>query len=945
MKKTKSKSSTPRRLRPLRRGLLRRGAIRRKVPRTRRRDARPPAQERVAGVLDEVPTVVVMISAANTAPDGASLDEDFAAVEALTETVAAVVDPFALDAASDEPQPVAASDVNLDAAVAEIAGVAALADVEIFAPPDLFDAQGNLVVFSPAAAAPEVEAAIAAVESAAPELETAASADGVDLVSVETAGDDVVAERGVLAALAGDDEIAPVDREEMARRLRVVPKLTVVGVLRALVWPLLKLYDLLTWPMHAVWLAFERRRYRRRYSPAEVPVDELVEPTRLVRLWWMTLPSNWPRLLLRFIVVSIVLIFPVQVAVYYQAVGNVRDRMVAQTNAAVAAMRQTQDLLRQERFGEAVAQFAAAEDGLRAVQDRFDRLDVVTKRLINAIPQERQAMALGMSLLSAGQGIARVGHDLGVAAQQLRTGDASSAWGLNLPAVLTELRDSLAFAIPQVAAAQTQLAGADAGALPTETAPAIAAVRTMLPEVESSLRSLQAVADAAHTVLGYGAWQRYLLVFQNSNELRATGGFLGSFALMDVDDGAVARLEVPGGGPYDLEGSSLVRVMAPVPLRMLRATRNGEWQFWDANWWPDYPTSARKLAWFYERSRGPSVDGVIAVTAPFLERVLAVTGPVPMPAYGVTVTAENFIAETQTQVELRYDRTQNRPKQFIADLASVLIPRLTQAGVEQQPALLAALIEGLRTREIQLYSSHPSVQTLISQLGYSGELKATGEDDFLSVVVTNLGGGKTDGVISQRLSVTAEIAPDGTVVDTLRLTRAHQGVPGDAFSGVTNNSYLRFYVPAGSQLVTAEGFELPEHATFGPVETDLGSDDTLAAVEGEHATDPGTGVESWAELGKTVFAHWQVLKPGEERTVVLRYRLQNRISPTTAVWRLYVQKQAGRRADVVEANVSAPPAWRVRERLPAAVGGAPTSFSAALETDAFFGLTFTEANP
>ncbi len=545
-------------------------------------------------------------------------------------------------------------------------------------------------------------------------------------------------------------------------------------------------------------------------------------------------------------------------------------------------------------------------------------------------------MVLGLSLLSAGQGIARVGHDLGIAAEQLRQPNADPAWAQNFSAVVAELRDSLAFAIPQVAAAQTRLASADVATLPADTAPAIAAVRTMLPEVESSLRSLQSVADAVHTVLGYGQWQRYLLVFQNPNELRATGGFLGSFALMDVADGAITRLEGPGGGPYDLEGSSLVRVMSPVPLRMLR----GEWQFWDANWWPDFPTSARKLAWFYERSRGPSVDGVIAITAPFLERVLAVTGPVPMPAYGVTVTAENFILEAQRQVELLYDRTLNRPKQFIADLASVLIPRLTQAGAAQQSALLASLVDGLAAREIQLYSAHAPVQALISQLGASGELKATGGDDFLSVIVSNIGGGKTDGVISQRLALTAEIAPDGSVMDTLRLTRAHHGAPGEAFSGVTNNSYLRFYVPAGSQLVSAEGFGLPEWASFGPVEPDLGNDETLSAVEGVHTTDANSGVESWAELGKTVFAHWQVLKPGEERTVVLRYRLPARIDINAGVWRLYVQKQAGRRADAVEAEVLIPPAWQVRERFPVAAGGTPTSFLAALETDAFFGLTF-----
>ena len=82
-----------------------------------------------------------------------------------------------------------------------------------------------------------------------------------------------------------------------------------------------------------------------------------------------------------------------------------------------------------------------------------------------------------------------------------------------------------------------------------------------------------------------------------------------------------------------------------------------------------------------------------------------------------------------------------------------------------------------------------------------------------------------------------------------------------------------------------------------------------------------------------------------KRTVVLRYRLPARIMPDAGAWRLYVQQQAGRRLDTVEAQVLVPSAWQVRERFPAAAGSEPTSFAATLDTDAFFGLTFTQANP
>jgi len=44
---------------------------------------------------------------------------------------------------------------------------------------------------------------------------------------------------------------------------------------------------------------------------------------------------------------------------------------------------------------------------------------------------------------------------------------------------------------------------------------------------------------AAKIFLGFDYDQRYLLVFQNNNELRASGGFIGSFALVDIGNGQI----------------------------------------------------------------------------------------------------------------------------------------------------------------------------------------------------------------------------------------------------------------------------------------------------------------------------------------------------------------------------------------------------------------------
>ena len=125
---------------------------------------------------------------------------------------------------------------------------------------------------------------------------------------------------------------------------------------------------------------------------------------------------------------------------------------------------------------------------------------------------------------------------------------------------------------------------------------------------------------------------------------------MGSLALMDIDRGQIKRLEIPGGGPYDFQGQLTAQVAAPEPLRLIQPV----WQLQDANWFPDWPTSAEKIMWFLNKSGAPTFDGVIAVTSDVMEDLLMVTGPIEMNEYGLTIDSDNFWYVTENQVENEY---------------------------------------------------------------------------------------------------------------------------------------------------------------------------------------------------------------------------------------------------------------------------------------------------
>ncbi len=64
------------------------------------------------------------------------------------------------------------------------------------------------------------------------------------------------------------------------------------------------------------------------------------------------------------------------------------------------------------------------------------------------------------------------------------------------------------------------------------------------------------------------------------------------------------------------------------------------WQLADANWSPDFPTSARDALRLYTNESGDDrIDGVLGITTYTIDELLEVTGPIAVPEYGATIAS------------------------------------------------------------------------------------------------------------------------------------------------------------------------------------------------------------------------------------------------------------------------------------------------------------------
>ncbi len=473
--------------------------------------------------------------------------------------------------------------------------------------------------------------------------------------------------------------------------------------------------------------------------------------------------------------------------------------------------------------------------------------------------------------------------------------------------------------------------------VPAEYVDSVEKLPEQITLAKQSVREISLLADALVGFLGKDEMRTYLLVFQNDSELRPSGGFMGSVAEVRVLNGEIQSIYVPKGGPYDLKSQLTQRVQSPEPLHLI----NPLWQFQDANWHPDFKQSADRINWFWSKSGQPTLDGVIAVNASFMERVLAVTGPIEMPEYNKTITAENFYLETQKAVEIEYDKEENSPKKFIGDLFDRLMLEVKNMPREKWLSLMAEASKAMETKDIQMAMFRPEEQSFLEQFGWAGEFKET-KGDFLAITESNIAGQKTDRVVKESVLHEVEIDKYGEITSRVHLNRVHEGRKNELFYGVRNVSYVRFYLPKGSEVLEASGFLAPPQELFKkPLDTDV-KDELIENFEESQKKGPN-GTEIGIEGNYTVVGGWLQLDPGRSQDVIIEYKLpftakdvlmmMNEDNPEKAMnqnnraaYIVLYTSQSGKSRDLTQV-INMDPAWELEWSKNMSVGQLNNKFS------------------
>lgn len=237
---------------------------------------------------------------------------------------------------------------------------------------------------------------------------------------------------------------------------------------------------------------------------------------------------------------------------------------------------------------------------------------------------------------------------------------------------------------PSIAAASRALSEADATLAEVDSSGFVRPLQRGFDDLASqtasgadAMRAADATAQVLPAALGAEDLQRYLVVFQNNAEVRATGGLPGSTALLTADDGRLRLVRQVAGNSFGRRESPVLP-LTPGELNLF-GSQLGTF-FLDAGYTPDFDRAADLWRARWSERFAEPVDGVLAIDTVALSYVIDALGPIDVD--GVRLTGDNAVDELLSGVYRRNPDEPAAQDRFFQQVASTVFARISAGDLE-----------------------------------------------------------------------------------------------------------------------------------------------------------------------------------------------------------------------------------------------------------------------
>lgn len=330
-------------------------------------------------------------------------------------------------------------------------------------------------------------------------------------------------------------------------------------------------------------------------------------------------------------------------------------------------------------------------------------------------------------------------------------------------------------------------------------------IRQRLGELKRQVREVKKMADTGESFLKIvpemigtdGKRKEYIVLFQNENELRPAGGFLGSYGILSFEGGKMLNLDIKD--VYEADGQLKGHVEPPEPIKTY--LNEAGYKMRDSNWEASFPATAKNITWFLEKETGRAVDGVIGINLAVAKAMLEATGEVAVPDFPNKVNKDNLYEQAEFYSEKNFFPGSTQKETFLGNLGKQLFEEIKTLKPEKQWVLVKNMLNKLDENEIQISVNDKKTENTLAQLAWNGEMYAgkcpTIDSgcfaDYIYIVEANLGVNKANYFIYRNVDEAVEIMPNSisrVVKINYENTAKNSNWPGGNYK-----NYLRVYIP------------------------------------------------------------------------------------------------------------------------------------------------------
>ncbi len=412
-------------------------------------------------------------------------------------------------------------------------------------------------------------------------------------------------------------------------------------------------------------------------------------------------------------------------------------------------------------------------------------------------------------------------------------------------------------------------------------------LKSLISQGSNSVTSINSVIGFLPDVLGNSERKRFLILLQNEGEIRSTGGWISSYAIVGLEGGQIRELFVDD--IYNADGTLKVqnKRFTP-PASLINALEITDYSFSVVNWDPDlYNVLLESESFVSALGKGDDLDGLITIDIAFIQKLLDQWGGIEVPGESDLITSENIYSKI---FEMHEDFTpgSDRKTTFLANLANETVTKLLSSDFSEYQSVVSVFIDSLNEKHLQAVFKNSDATRFFDKNSWDGQL----DTKYISAPIAidwNWGGNKANLYIKRDHSLDIEIE-ETEIVYTYEINVVNESTSNTYPEGDYIN-YTRIYIPSGSKILNIQGIEDNEY--------DIYNDSGFKVVGGWFNTPVGAS--------NTLNLKYKITKSALGTYFPLTIQTENVFSDIS------IFKQPGTKKESYVLNVSYPDTWNVIE--------------------------------